>query len=385
MNALFQFLRWPVVCGLLVAIIVLDHFPTLFGNGNRQSHNPQIASPVMTTAPYSYAEAVKRAAPAVVNIYTSKTVKQKLPAHYNSPVLRRYLERNNIKQKDRVQRSLGSGIIINPDGYILTNNHVITGADEILVLLQDGREALASVIGSDPETDLAVLKIDLANLETIEIGDPSHAMVGDVVLAIGNPYGFGHTVTQGIISATGRYGLKLTTYENFIQTDAAINPGNSGGALVDTQGRLLGINTAIQSNSGGSQGIGLATPSDLALRIMSDLIQYGKVIRGWLGIEVQAVSPAMAKSYQLPYNNGVVITGTYPGGPAEKSGLRIGDIITSINGQAVGDGHAGMNFIATTRPGEIVAIDVYRDGKFINISAIVGNRSEARQKRQAKQ
>ena len=219
--------------------------------------------------PFSYAQAVKQAAPAVVNIYTLKTVKQKLPVLYRDPVLRYFLQKNNIRQKERVQNSLGSGIIINPNGYILTNNHVIKDADKILVLLQDGREALANVIGIDHETDLAVLKIDLNELETITVGDPSQAMVGDVVLAIGNPYGFGHTVTQGIISATGRHGLELSTYENFIQTDAAINPGNSGGALVDAQGRLLGINTAIHSNSGGSQGIGLATPSDLAIRIMS--------------------------------------------------------------------------------------------------------------------
>jgi serine protease DegS len=232
------------------------------------------------------------------------------------------------------------------------------------------------VIGSDPESDIAVLKIDLQELETIPIGDPSQAMVGDVVLAIGNPYGFGQTVTQGIISATGRYGLKLSTYENFIQTDAAINPGNSGGALVDAQGKLLGINTAIYTKTGGSQGIGLATPSDLALRIMSDLIQYGKVIRGWLGIEVQAITPTTAHNNQLPSNNGVVITATAEGGPAELSGLNSGDIITSINGQPVGDGHAGMNFIAATRPGETVAVMIVREGEAININAVVGSRPE---------
>ncbi|ARN76399.1 trypsin-like peptidase domain-containing protein [Oceanicoccus sagamiensis] len=381
MKELLQFLRWPVVCGLLAAIIILDHFPNLLGLNNHpgSGQSQQITAPPGSQGPYSYSQAVKQAAPAVVNIYTSKRVTQELPPKYRDPFFRYFLQKNNIRQKERVERSLGSGIIINPNGYILTNNHVIKDADEILVLLQDGREALASVIGTDPETDLAVLKISLNNLETITIGDPSQAMVGDVVLAIGNPYGFGHTVTQGIISATGRYGLRLTTYENFIQTDAAINPGNSGGALVDAQGHLLGINTAIQSNSGGSQGIGLATPSDLALRIMSDLIQYGKVIRGWLGIEVQAVPGTIAESYNLPFNNGVIITGTYRDGPADDSGLMGGDIITSINGQPVGDGHAGMNLIAATRPGEEVAIEIVREGQTMNVNAVVGSRPNSRE------
>ncbi len=383
------FLRWPVVFGLLTGMIILDHFPELVGADKGQATQPvasstqggpypQTATP-NTPAPYattSYAAAVRAAAPAVVNIYTSKVIQEKIPPQFDSPFLQYFLNRNNIRQRERVQRSLGSGVIINPQGYLLTNHHVISGADEILVLLQDGREALATVIGSDPETDLAVLKIDLDQLETIPIGDPSQAMIGDVVLAIGNPYGFGQTVTQGIISATGRYGLQLSTYENFIQTDAAINPGNSGGALVDAEGKLLGINTAIYSKTGGSQGIGLAIPSDSALRIMSDLIQFGKVIRGWLGIEVQALTPTIAQKNKLPFNNGVVITGTYPNGPASQSGLMAGDILTTINGQPVGDGHAGMNFIASTRPGEVVAIEIIREGEWMNVSAEVGSRPE---------
>jgi serine protease DegS len=374
MIEILRFLRWPVVCGLLIAIIILDHGPKWLNPPTALPQSQNVTPPTMSSGPYSYAEAVKQAAPAVVNIYTSKTVKQKLPSRLNESFFRYFLGRNNIQQKERVERSLGSGVIISPKGYLLTNNHVIRGADEILVLLQDGREALAQVIGTDPESDLAALKIDLQDLDTIPIGDPSQAMVGDVVLAIGNPYGFGQTVTQGIISATGRYGLKLSTYENFIQTDAAINPGNSGGALVDAQGKLLGINTAIYSKTGGSQGIGLATPSDLALRIMSDLIQYGKVIRGWLGIEVQAIPHSLAEENDVGINNGVIVTATYKGGPADQSGLIGGDIITYINGQPVGDGHAGMNFIAATRPGETVSIDVLREGQAINIDAVVGSR-----------
>lgn len=378
MTKFLQFLSWPVLCGLLAAIIILDHYPRLLNPGaaDRQSHN--VTPPVMSQAPYSYAKAVQLAAPAVVNIYTSKTVKQALPPRFNDPFFRYFFKRNNLRQQERVQRSLGSAVIISTKGYLLTNNHVISDATEILVLLQDGREALATVVGSDPESDLAVLRIDLDNLNAIAVGDPSQAMVGDVVLAIGNPYGFGQTVTQGIISATGRYGLRLSTYENFIQTDAAINPGNSGGALVDAQGKLLGINTAIYTKTGGSQGIGLATPSDLALRIMSDLIQYGKVIRGWLGIEVRALSPSVAQANHLTGNNGVVVTATYNGGPAAQSGLVGGDIITLINGEPVGDGHAAMNFIAATRPGEEVAIEVLREGKTLNINAVVGSRPEKR-------
>ena len=364
MKTLIRFLSWPVICGVLAAVIILQYLsfnqPTA-----KLEHNP-----------HSYAQSVQKAAPAVVNIYTSKTVKQKLPPLFNDPFFRHFLERNNVRQKERVQRSLGSGVIMNKEGFLLTNHHVINGADEILILLQDGREALATVVGSDPETDLAVLKIELDDLDAITLGNPNNAQVGDIVLAIGNPYGFGQTVTQGIISATGRYGLQLSTYENYLQTDAAINPGNSGGALIDAQGLLLGINTAIYSRSGGSQGIGLAIPIDLALRIMDDLIQYGKAIRGWLGIEVKQLSAAATQTYNLAPGNGVIITNMAPQGPAEQAMLELGDIIISINGQSVGDGNAGMNLIASTRPGEQVSVDIVRKSKRYSVKAIVGSRPE---------
>ena len=371
----FRWLSWPVICGLLAAVIILDHLPGLLNHKQQSTNNPAAEYPVKNRA--SFAPAVERAAPTVVNIYTEKLVKEKLPPAFSDPFFGRFLNPNNIRQKERIQRSLGSGVIMSPQGYILTNNHVINGVDKILVLLQDGREALARTVGTDPDTDLAVLKIDLDQLDIISIGDPSSAMVGDVVLAIGNPYGFGQTVTQGIISATGRYGLQLSTYENYIQTDAAINPGNSGGALVDADGNLLGINTAIYSKTGGSHGIGLAIPATQALRIMSDLVQYGRVIRGWLGIEVRQVPGDIARANRLSLQNGVMITATAPQGPAEKSGLLIGDIITHINGQPVGDGQAGMNFIAATRPGDQVAIEIIREGKARNINVQVGNRPES--------
>lgn len=375
MNNLFKFLSWPILCGILAGVIILEHFPGFLAGDQPVASTPN--TPPAMQGVFSYSNAVERASPSVVNIYTSKTVAEPLPRFLEDPFFRFFLDRNSIKQKERIQRSLGSGVIMLDQGFILTNNHVISGADQILVLLSDGREALATVVGTDPETDLAVLKINLDGLQQIPIGKPSQAMVGDVVLAIGNPYGFGQSVSQGIISATGRYGLKLNTYENFIQTDAAINPGNSGGALIDARGNLLGINTAIYSRSGGSQGIGLAIPSDLALRIMSDLISYGRVIRGWLGIEVQAIPKVLADSNQLQQNNGVVVTGMFNGGPADKAGIQRGDIILRIGGQQVGDGQLGMNFIAATRPGDSVPIELMRNGEKIKIRAQVGSRPES--------
>ncbi|CAA0096007.1 trypsin-like peptidase domain-containing protein [Zhongshania aliphaticivorans] len=334
---------WPTVCGILLGLCILAYLP-----GQRD---------------HDYVYAVEHAAPAVANIYTTKVVEQRHPLA-DDPLFKHFFSRNG-RVKQQLERSLGSGVIVSDAGYLLTNYHVIKGADEILVLLHDGRQALASVIGSDADTDLAVLKIDLDNLTSITIGDPGKIHVGNIVLAIGNPYGFGQTVTQGIVSATGRYGLGLSQFENFIQTDAAINPGNSGGALIDTKGRLLGINTAIYTQSGGSTGIGLAIPTDLALRTMSDLISYGRPLRGWLGIEVQPVGVG---------TNGVIITALASSGPAEKAGLKIGDILININGEQVGDGHAGMKLITYTRPGERVKIGLLRGEEPITIETEVAMR-----------
>jgi S1-C subfamily serine protease len=336
-------LIWPTVCGILMGLCILAYLPEQRDNG--------------------YVYAVESAAPAVVNIYTSKVVEQRHPLA-DDPLFKHFFSRNG-RVKRQLERSLGSGVIVSDAGYLLTNYHVIKGADEILVLLHDGRQALASVIGSDADTDLAVLKIDLDNLTSITIGDPEKIRVGNIVLAIGNPYGFGQTVTQGIVSATGRYGLGLSQFENFIQTDAAINPGNSGGALIDTKGRLLGINTAIYTQSGGSTGIGLAIPTNLALRTMSDLISYGRPLRGWLGIEVKPVGVG---------TNGVIITALASSGPAVKAGLKIGDILTNINGEQVGDGHAGMKLITYTRPGERVKINLLRGEEPMTIETEVAMR-----------
>ena len=369
--AMLRSFAWPICCGILAGLLALLHF-----SGDRPgSGSPETSPPVRA----SFADAVRLAAPAVANIYTSKTVRTEHNPLYDDPFFRHFFRRGDADQRERIQRSLGSAVIISRDGYLLTNHHVIRGADEILVLLYDGREALASVVGMDPETDLAVLKIDMPDLEPIMVGTPDQARVGDLVLAIGNPFGFGQTVTQGIISATGRYGLRLTTYEDFIQTDAAINPGNSGGALIDVEGRLLGINTAIYTRSGGSMGIGLAVPADVAVRTMKDLIEYGRPVRGWLGIEVQRVPRPVALANDLQGNNGVVVTSLFQGGPAATAGLHAGDIILTINDQPVGDGHAGMNLIAITRPGETVRLQVLRNRERIELTAQVGTRPTMRQ------
>ncbi|MFT3928697.1 MAG: trypsin-like peptidase domain-containing protein [Spongiibacteraceae bacterium] len=365
MRNIWRFLGWPTVCGILAGLLILTYVdPSAMG----------FLRPRAAASKNSYADAVSRAAPAVVNIYTSKTIRNQLTPMLDDPLAQRFYNRGSSQQQQRIQRSLGSGVIIDADGYILTNHHVINGADEIIVLLSDGREALARVVGSDSETDLAALKIDLPHLEPITVGDTNHVRVGDVVLAIGNPYGFGQSVSQGIISATGRYGLRLATYEDFIQTDAAINPGNSGGALIDADGKLLGINTAIYSQTGSSAGIGLAIPADIAVRTMRDLIEFGRPMRGWIGIEVQRLPPAYAQANHLDAGNGVVITGVYRAGPGAQAGLRPGDILLSINGQAVGDGHAGMNLLAATRPGDKVALLVVRDGERVQLKMTVGTR-----------
>lgn len=362
-----KFLFWPIVCGVLTAFLILRQFPEHFGlaGGSR---------PEGAHAAFSYADAVQRATPAVVNIYTSKVVLRHNQPLLDDPLLRHFFDRGNDQQQQRLQRSLGSGVIVDQRGYILTNNHVISGADQILVSLYDRRETLARVVGTDPDTDLAVLKIDLGQLEAIPFGTTRDARVGDVVLAIGNPFGFGQTVTQGIISATGRYGLNINTYEDYLQTDADINPGNSGGALVNARGELLGINSAIFSRSGGSQGIGLAIPADAALEVLASIVKSGKVIRGWLGIEVGELNERVAAQLGLTGVRGVIVTGTYQGGPAAAAGLRPGDVITHIDGQAIVDGRSGMMRVSRLMPGEHSELWLLRDGRELHVDVTIGTR-----------
>jgi serine protease DegS len=361
MKKILQFITWPAIAGILAAIALLQWYATL---------QPE-ALPATALARTSFSEAVQRAVPSVVNIYTRKRVPARLQPTPDNPYTRRFLD-GGQQRRERIQNSLGSGVIVSDQGLVLTSHHVISGAEEILVLLYDGRSGLARVIGSDPDTDLAVLQIELDGIQAIRLGNPDRARVGDIVLAIGNPYGFGHSVTQGIISALGRYGLDLSTYEDFIQTDAAINQGNSGGALIDTEGRLLGINAATFSRSGESTGIGLAIPADLVMGVTQDLVNYGKVIRGWMGLEVQTVfAPGQQRQSLL-------VTGTHPQGPAAKAGINQGDIITHIDMQPVTDGRATMHQIALLRPGDAVEISLRRNEQDMVLQVIVGIRPEPR-------
>ncbi len=326
--------------------------------------------PTAHTGVYSYANAVKLAAPAVVNIYTAKQVMQ-IPYGYYDPLHsynRRYV--NPVKPKYKA-KSLGSGVIVSAKGYILTNNHVVKGADKIQVLLHDGRSTLAKLVGSDPGTDLAVLKIELKNLPVIQFGDSDKLQVGDVVLAIGNPYGVGQTVTQGIISAKKRDRVGLTTYGNFIQTDAAINPGNSGGALITATGQLIGINTAIFTKSGGSQGIGFAIPVSIAKRVLNSLIKHGRVVRGWLGVSVIPVNRRIASILRLKSVAGVMVVGLLQNSPAQKAGLLRRDVIIGVDNQKIKNSRHFINIIGNLKPGTSISLSVIRDGKVITTKTTV--------------
>ncbi len=281
-----------------------------------------------------------------------------------------------MPQRQRMLSSLGSGVVVSEEGYILTNNHVINDADQIQIALRDGREAIAQVIGTDPDSDLAVLKIDLKNLPVIKLSNSEDIAIGDVTLAIGNPFGVGQTVTMGIISATGRDHLGLSRYEDFIQTDAAINPGNSGGALVDANGSLIGINTAIFSRSGGSQGIGFAIPANLARGILDDIVTHGRVIRGWLGIDAQQMTPDLAASFGLKTLSGVIIANVVPGGPGDEAGLRPGDILLAIDGKPILDPRETQVDIAEIPPGTQLPLTIVRGGEKREITLTVGERPQ---------
>ncbi len=325
----------------------------------------------------SYAPAVAHAAPAVVNIYTTKHVDVPLLPLPDDPALRQLFGQIPGLSRRESSNSLGSGVIVSPQGYVLTNFHVVEAADAIEVALADGRQAAAKVVGADTETDLAVLKLagKLDPLPVASYAEGRNLRVGDVVLAIGNPYGVGQTTTQGIVSALGRNGLGINTYENFIQTDAAINPGNSGGALIDAQGNLVGINTAIYSETGGSLGIGFAIPIDAARRVMDEIVKTGKVRRGWLGIEPQDLTPELARAFRLDASaSGVIIAGILRGGPADQAGLRVGDIVQAINGQPARNTVTLLGQIAAVTPGQGATLRVLRAGKTVDIKVTMGTR-----------
>ncbi len=380
LNAL-HYIRWPVTAGALIALGLITLFPQLRFNGN-VSPSPAYISDVNggydAEGRVSYADAVRRASPSVVNIWTRRPLDRKQHPLFDDPLFRLFFNQADIPRQERMQSTLGSGVIISEEGYLLTNNHVIKDADEIVVLLQDGREAHASLVGVDKENDLAVLKINMDNLQPIPIGAPEDARVGDVVLAIGNPFGLAQSVSQGIISAIGRQGLGINTYENFLQTDAAINPGNSGGALIDAHGNLLGINTAIPDKTGYSVGIGFAVPADTAIQTLNDIVEFGTVVRGWLGIEAQPISPRIAQYFNLNSTNGLLVTAIYEGGPAHSAGIQPGDVVLRINDQLVGNGMRGiqgtMQEVAESRPGETATIDIIRNGEAQTVQATLGTK-----------
>jgi len=336
--------------------------------------SPPGASAASTAArPASYHDAVQRAMPSVVNIFTSKEIRSPRHPLLNDPIFRRFFGEQLPDEAQRAS-SLGSGVIVSASGYVLTNHHVVEAADEIEVALADGKKLLAKVVGNDPDTDLAVLRVNAEALPAISFGSSEAVQVGDVVLAIGNPFGVGQTVTGGIVSALGRTGLGINTFENFIQTDAAINPGNSGGALVDASGNLIGINTAIFSRSGGSIGIGFAIPVSTAKMVLDQIVKTGSVTRGWIGVEVQEITPPIAESFKLGATRGALIAGVLRGGPADKAGVKPGDVLLEVEGKPVADPTTMLNLIAALAPGRPAKLKLKRQDKEFEATITVGRR-----------
>lgn len=366
-------------CTLCLAVLFVvstlrpDLLPRSGGAGGSVVLLQEAIAPAAAERASTYADAARRAMPAVVNIYTSKETRQRAPLG-DDPLLRRFFPGLGDRAPRQRTTSLGSGVIVSPDGYVLTNHHVIEGADDIQLVLADGRQLKARVRGTDPESDLAVLKADGDALPAITLGNVDSVRVGDVVLAIGNPFGFGSTVTMGIVSALGRSHLGINHFEDFIQTDAAINPGSSGGALIDASGHLIGINSTIYSQSGGSLGIGFAIPISLARAVMEQLIQDGEVTRGWLGIEPQELP---ADAAQAIGTDGVLIRSLVPGGPADRAGIQARDVVTEIDGRPVRDMPVLLARIAELLPGSTVKVTVWRDRRPQVIDVTVGRRPKA--------
>jgi serine protease DegQ len=374
-----------VTVGLAIWFIVASLKPEwagkMLGTSEKVSLNwstvpVQQAPAGMAPTQGSYRDAARLAMPSVVNIYTSKASRQRNPM-LDDPLFRKFFG-DRLDEQDEKQFSLGSGVIVSTQGYILTNNHVVEAADEIEVALADGRKAVGKVVGTDSETDLAVIKIDLEKLPAITLGRAEQLKVGDVVLAIGNPFGVGQTVTMGIVSALGRNHLGINTFENFIQTDAAINPGNSGGALIDTNGNLLGINTAIYSRSGGSLGIGFAIPVSTVKTVMDSIISTGQVVRGWIGVEPQDITPELAESFGLGQKTGAIIAGVLRDGPADRAGIRPGDILIAVDGKAITDTTEMLNLIAQLKPGKKVKMTILRKNEQANLDVLIGRRPVVR-------
>jgi serine protease DegQ len=363
---------------LLAVRTYLPDFPQIFFEKKTPILIKQVEAPVQITASpvSSYRNAVQKAMPAVVNIYTSKKAAVNPHQKYlNDPLFRHFFGDQFDEEPDsQLENSLGSGVIISEDGLIITNHHVIASADEIEIALSDGRKLSAKIVGTDPETDLALIKVNAKSLPAITFASADKLNIGDVVLAIGNPFGVGQTVTQGIVSALGRNHLGINTFENFIQTDASINPGNSGGALIDSNGDLVGINSAIYSRDGGSMGIGFAIPISIAQQVIEQISSNGNVTRGWIGIEAQDLTPELAESFKLNSNQGTLIAGVLRNSPADKAGLKPGDILLAIDNKPVFDSGSMLNLIASLKPNQNSMVKVFRDGKTTELPIIIGTR-----------
>ena len=387
LRKLWLFFAQAVTVCLAALFVVSTLRPDLLAWNTRAAPAvANVAAPAPLTTPgtspagrlVSFSDAAKRAMPTVVNIYTSKEIKAQRPPFMDDPVFRYFFGGEGEGQSQK-SNNLGSGVIVSEQGYILTNAHVVEAADEIEVALADNRRAKAKVIGTDPETDLAVIKIDLPKLPAITFGQSEQAQVGDMVLAIGNPFGVGQTVTFGIISALARSHLGINTFENFIQTDAAINPGNSGGALVDINGNMIGINTAIYSRTpgGASLGIGFAIPAATAKQVLDQLVQTGAVTRGWIGVAVQELTAELVESLKISEQRGTLITEVFSGTPADQAGMKSGDVLIAVDGKPVTDSAGMLTLISAIAPGANATLRVIRAQKEVELKVTVGKRPKA--------
>ena len=378
MSQLWRIFSQAVTISVAVLFVTTTLKPEWLGQAPVQPVIQVLEAPVVSAdsraqAVGSYATAAARSMPAVVHIYTNKDISQPGSLQPDDPLLRRFFGAPDPRRQ--TPSGLGSGVIVSPEGLILTNNHVIESAGDIEIALNDGRKFHASLVGRDPESDLAVLRADnTESLPAIAFSDSGQVRIGDVVLAIGNPFGVGQTVTMGIVSALDRSRLGISTFENFIQTDAAINPGNSGGALVDSNGNLVGINTAIYSRSGGSLGIGFAIPASLARNVLEQIVTAGEVTRGWVGVEIQELSAEMASAFGLPVVEGALISGVLRGSPADRAGIRAGDVLLGLDGERVLSASDMLAKVAALPPGKLTRFQIKRAGKDVALSVAVGRR-----------
>ena len=377
MRNLWLIFAQAVTVAVAVVFVVATLKPQWLQGRGLASSFSVVEAPPSSALGSTFTQAAKVAMPAVVSISAQKAAARN--PHANDPAFRFFF--GDRGERDEPQVGLGSGVIVSPEGYLLTNHHVIEGADEVYVQLADGREARARVVGTDPDTDIAVLKIDLKKLPVMALGDSTQLQVGDPVMAIGNPFNVGQTATSGIVSALGRNQLGLSTFENFIQTDAAINPGNSGGALVDARGALVGINTAIYSESGGSMGIGFAVPIDLAREVMQSLVDHGRVVRGWVGVEPRDLTPEITEALGLGSTTGVLITGVLQNGPASAAGIQPGDVVTKVGQHAITNTGELLRQVAALQPKSKVAVTVSRSGKSVTLEVTVAQRPSSSPKR----